>query len=222
MKKSVAIFCGFFALPALCSTNDVSSLDMTSNVWGTSSREYRAAVFSALAEMRQQGACGDAICGWFTNMVAYACPDATFEAWTGEKRFMIGTGANIPEISSSAECWLSVANYYGTLKGWRGSLSEDATREARFSFLTNGNSTAYYAALADVKSRGSKCRAVEYAIPGISNIVLSSFPAVILPRLSDAERQEMISNVTVRAGLTEAEASLLEAYCGDNSNSGSN
>ena len=153
MKKSFAIFCGFFTLSALCSTNDVSVLDMTSNVWGTSSREYRAAVFSALSEMRQQGACGDTMCGWFTNMVAYACPDATFEAWTGEKRFMIGTGASIPEIASSAECWLSVANYYGTLKGLRESLSEDTTRAARFAFLTNEDYAAYYAALADEKGR---------------------------------------------------------------------
>ena len=222
MKKSFAIFCGFFTLSALCSTNGISVLDMTSNVWGTSSREYRAAVFSALSEMRQQGACGDTMCGWFTNMVAYACPDATFEAWTGEKRFMIGTGASIPEIASSAECWLSVANYYGTLKGLRESLSEDTTRAARFAFLTNEDYAAYYAALADEKGRCGKCRAVEYAIPGISNIVLSSFPSVILPRLTDAERQEMVSNVTERAGLTEAEASLLEVYCGDIGNSGSN
>ena len=93
---------------------------------------------------------------------------------------------------------------------------------ARFAFLTNEDYAAYYAALADEKGRCGKCRAVEYAIPGISNIVLSSFPSVILPRLTDAERQEMVSNVTERAGLTEAEASLLEVYCGDIGNSGSN
>jgi len=43
-----------------------------------------------------------------------------------------------------------------------------------------------------------------------------------LPRLTDAERQEMVSNITERAGLTEAEASLLEAYYGDIGNSGFN
>jgi hypothetical protein len=222
MLRIACLYALLLPLSALCSTNGVSVLDMTSNVWGTSSREYRAAVFSALSEMRQQVACGDAMRGWFTNMVAYSCPDITFETWTGEKRFMIGTGASIPEIASSSECWLSVANYYGTLKGLRESLSEDTTRAARFAFLTNEDSTAYYAALADEKRRCSKCRAVENAIPGISNIVLSSFPSVILPRLTDAERQEMVSNITERAGLTEAEASLLEAYYGDIGNSGFN
>ena len=140
-------------LSAECSTNDIYVLGMTSNAWGTSSREYRAAVFSALSETRQQGDCGDAMCGWFTNMVSYTCPDASFEAWAGEKRFMIGIGASIPEIANSSECWLSVANYYRTLKQLRESLSEDTTCAARFAFLTNENSAAYYAALDEEKRR---------------------------------------------------------------------
>jgi len=127
MLRIAYLYALLLPLSALCSTNGVSALDMTSNVWGTSSREYRAAVFSALSEMRQQVACGDAMRGWFTNMVAYLCPE-----------------------------------------------------------------------------------------------VLSSFPTVILPRLADAERQEMVSNITERAGLTEAEASSLEAYYGDIGNSGFN
>lgn len=212
MKKSFALFYGFFTLSALCSTNDIYTLDITSNIWGSSLKEYRSAVFSALSEARQQGVCGDAVCGWFTNMVTYTCPETSFEAWTGEKRFMIGVGVGIPEIASSTECWLSVANYYRTLKQLRESLLEDTTRAVRVAFLTNENSAAYYAALADEKKRSIKCRAVEYAIPGISNIVLSSFPSVILPRLNEAERQEVISNITEKAELADAEVSLLDAY----------
>ena len=209
MLRIACLYALLLPLSASCSTNGVSALDMTSNVRGTSSREYRAAVFSALSEMRQQVACGDAMRGWFTNMVSYACPDITFETWTGEKRFMIVTGASIPEIASSAECWLSVANYYGTLKRLRESLSEDTTRAARFAYLTNEDSAAYYAALSGEKRQCSKCRAVEYAIPGISNIVLSSFPSVILPRLTEAERQEMVSNIVETAQLTPMEAASL-------------
>ena len=222
MKKTLAIFCGFFTLSALCSTNGVFSLDMTSNVWGTSSKEYRTAVFSALSEARQQGGGSDVLCGWFTNMVAYACPDTSFEVWTGEKRFMIGMGTGIPEIVSSLDCWLSVADYYGELKGLRVALSEDTTRVARFAFLTNENMTAYYAALDDEKKRLGKYRVVGEVMPGISNVVLSSFPSVILPRLAAGERLEMVSNIAERAGLTEAEVHLLEGYYDDNGNTGSN
>ena len=222
MKKTFAIFCGFSTLSAMCSTNGVYSLEMTSNAWGTSSKEYRTAVFSALSEARQQGVGSDALCGWFTNMVACACPDTSFEVWAGEKRFMIGMGTGIPEIASSTDCWLSVADYYGELKGLRVALSEDTTRVERFAFLTNENTTAYYAALEDEKKRLGKYRVVGEVMPGISNVVLSSFPSVILPRLAEGDRFEMVSNVAERARLTEAEVHSLEEYYGNNGNSGSN
>lgn len=217
MKLRLIFIACSVALAASCggATNNVASLDMTSNVWGTSPQEYRTAVFGALSEARRQGVGGDMLCGWFTNMVSYACPEVSFGEWIREKAFIIGTGMHIPEIARTPECWFSVACYYNTLKVMQANLSEDVASMARQTFLTNGNTSAYYAALHDDKRRLSKSCAVMDVMPGISNVVLVGFPSVILPKLTDNEQQEMVSNVTERAGLTESEAHSLEAFCGN-------
>ena len=214
MHRCILLACGV-ALAALHVTGgvDATSLNSTSNLWGTTLREYRTAVFSALSETRRMSNCDDIMCEWFTNMVAYVCPETSFEDWTREKTFMIGVGTRISAIASSSSCWYSVANCYAEFKNQKDMLAEDSTRATRFAFLTNGNESAYYSALEDDKRRMTRLRAVDAALPSISNAVLSTFPAKILPKLAADEQSEMISNITVRARLAESESQILESYC---------
>ena len=159
---------------------DATSLNATSDLWGTTPREYRTAVFSALSVARQMSNCDDIMCEWFTNMVAYVCPETSFEDWAREKTLMIGVGTRISAIASSSACWYSTAECYAGFKEQRNVLAEDSTRATRFAFLTNANATAYYSALEDNKRRMNSLRAVDAALASISNAVLATFPAAIL------------------------------------------
>jgi len=192
---------------------DATSLNATSDLWGTTPREYRTAVFSALSVARQMSNCDDIMCEWFTNMVAYVCPETSFEDWAREKTLMIGVGTRISAIASSSACWYSTAECYAGFKEQRNVLAEDSTRATRFAFLANANATAYYSALEDNKRRMNSLRAVDAALASISNAVLVTFPAAILPTLAADEQSEMVSNITVRARLAESESQIIESYC---------
>lgn len=75
---------------------DTTSLNSTSNLWGTNLREYRTAVFSALSETRRMSNGDDIMRECFTNMVAYACLETSFEDWA---RKTAGVPVRVPDGS---------------------------------------------------------------------------------------------------------------------------
>ena len=198
---------------AMFSRCDESQLLATSNLWGrTSTFEYEKCVFAALAGTNRQVVASDELRGWFTNMVAYPCSGPSFEIWLGEKKLMLDVGIHYAEIAKSLDCWLSVADLYNSLKVAKENFSVGNDSGAQLSSLTNGNMTAFCAAIKEEKSRIRSLRAVNYVIPGVSNIVLHTFPSSVLPSIHASLLSGVVSNVVIRADMASAEAAVLETY----------
>lgn len=193
------------------------ALFATSNLWGTTTAEYDAALGAALRPLKGQT---DVQCLWFAAVCDYAefPSGAGDSSWLMEKRRLLWLNLPRKVIVSSTNCWCAVAAYLGRLKEQvRPELQElEDLIQTGSVIQTPLNDTASESLKAYLSNRANGLnadfaahRAIRSAILQTARAVTNDFPCAILPQMDATERTAIVSNIAERARLTEAEASVL-------------
>lgn len=190
-------------------SNTVSNLYATTNLWGVSIGRYRDALHSSLADLEGTPGGRADIAQWFADMIASTDDCSTNVVWLREKCLTTGLCTGLPEVSGSSNCWYAVADFLGRLKGEEKYNLDEESRIWRQANLTNEDQSAVLVGLNAFKSEKFRQREIMHAEGKLLFSITNTFPRAVLRELDEENRQTVISNVTVRAGLSAAEKAII-------------
>ena len=190
----------------ICGTDVEAPLFALTNEWGKGSvMDFRRKLDNAKSVVLKNGG-SDALTSWYLQFVSY--PELLEEtgstSWMQEKVEMLLMCAKTLPTETSTNCWFAAAGLLNRYRGLARAAESNANVRVDLSLAKTDpkrfNEIFYGMKPQKIKAWNLRC--VEMSL---ARVVTNVFPACILPSLPESERDKMMSEVLVRAGLASAD-----------------
>ena len=166
--------------------------------------DFRRKVYKTVPAVLKNG--GDAeMIEWYQEIVSY--PDLTdamgATAWMHEKVETLLMYALRPPASTSTNCWLAAAELLNRYRKMVREAESNANIKIDFPLATI-DPKRFNELLNNRKRLGKNAWNLKCVTTSLARVVTNEFPKSVLPALPEPERDKMMSEVLVRAGIVDA------------------
>jgi len=189
----------------------------TSNQWGTTVREHRSSIYSAIAGVVTNENGEACLRQWYERMSSYPTADISTPSgrlWKVEQSMLLMMFGDTKAIASSTNCWFAVADCMGRLRCLERPGLESEIAQFCQNNVTNENQEAYLQQMSAYDCLREEQRILNVMESNVLRAVTNSFPNQIFPSLLAQHCHELNSNVLSRAQLKVDEMAVLEDLAG--------
>lgn len=216
MKKAILSATVLFVCSICCVGGEVSLFSLT-NEWGKGSTlDFRKKVFQIVPVVLRRGG-DDEMVRWYQDVVSY--PDLVdawgTTSWMHEKVETLLRYSLRPPVNASTNCWLATAGLLNQYHKMVQEAESNANVKADLSLIKTDpkrfNEIFYSRKPLMKKAWNLKC-----AEQTLARVVTNEFPKSVLPLLPESERDRMMSEVLMRAGIADADEDSARETSGRN------
>ena len=216
MKKAILSATVLFVCSICCAGGEVSLFSLT-NEWGKGSTlDFRKKVFQIVPVVLRRGG-DDEMIRWYQDVVSY--PDLVdawgTTSWMHEKVETLLRYSLRPPVNASTNCWLATAGLLNQYHKMVQEAESNANVKADLSLIKTDpkrfNEIFYSRKPLMKKAWNLKC-----AEQTLARVVTNEFPKSVLPLLPESERDRMMSEVLMRAGIADADEDSARETSGRN------
>lgn len=202
-KCVIVVALSVFACFGGITTN--SPLSLLRKGWGKGSIvDFRKVAYENLPLLFDEGGTA-AVEGWCNELVDY--PDFWKETetiyWMEAKASTLSFCISMQFLGASTNCWLAAAELLSRYRAIVRAAESNANVKVDIS-LTKTNPKRYNELLYGRKPLKIKAWNLKHAETSLARVVTNEFPKSVLPLLPESERDKMMSEVLVRAGIVDA------------------
>ena len=204
--------------PAICHAEVTGPLSALRNEWGKGCpMDFRKKVYKTVPAVLKNG--GDAeMIEWYQEVVSY--PDLIdamgATSWMHEKVETLLGYASRPPVSTSTNCWLAAAGLFGRYRKMIEEAESNANIRIDFS-LAKTDPKRFDELFYNRKRLKKNAWNLKCVVTPLARVVTNVFPKSVLPLLPESERDKMMSEVLVRAGIVDADKDLAREAIGQSS-----